>query len=124
MWRRSHPYPKPLRAICREGSFKRWVMLASVVTTAMLTSFTQRNTQNKYIKNYCFDFDFGPPWGSCSVTMTAVTGHLTSTDFASGYKNWSYPPPVTLFGAPINTFVSSVRIGDSHVFIRHVTEYL
>lgn len=99
-------------------------MLASVVTTAMLTSFTQRNTQNKYIKNYCFDFDFGPPWGNCSVTMTAVTGHLTSTDFASGYKNWSYPPPVTLFGAPINTFVSTVRIGDSYVLIRHVTEYL
>ncbi|KKY35915.1 putative dna topoisomerase [Diaporthe ampelina] len=39
--------------------------------------------------------------------MTAVTGHLTSTDFNSGYKNWSYPPPVTLFGAPITTFVSN-----------------
>ncbi|ROW17864.1 hypothetical protein VPNG_00784 [Cytospora leucostoma] len=39
--------------------------------------------------------------------MTAVTGHLTGTDFGPGYKNWSYPPPVTLFGAPITTFVSS-----------------
>lgn len=70
--------------------------------------FYQRNTRNKYIKNYCFDFDFGPPWGKCNVTMTAVTGHLTGTDFGSGYKNWSYPPPVTLFGAPITTFVSHV----------------
>lgn len=56
--------------------------------------------------------------------MTAVTGHLTSTDFTSGYKNWSYPPPVTLFGAPINTFVSSVRIYDADVLIEHVTERL
>lgn len=72
-------------------------------------SHHQRNTRNKYIKNYCFEFDFGPPWGRCDVTMTAVTGHLTGTDFGPGYKNWSYPPPVTLFGAPITTFVSSVR---------------
>lgn len=56
--------------------------------------------------------------------MTAVTGHLTSTDFASGYKNWSYPPPVTLFGAPINTFVSSVRIYDADVLTGHVIECL
>lgn len=91
---------------------------------AVLTISAQRNTPNKYIKNYCFDFDFGPPWGNCNVTMTAVTGHLTSTDFDSGYKNWSYPPPVTLFGAPINTFVSSVRIINTGLLLRHSAECL
>lgn len=96
--------------------------LASVVRTAMLTIFAQRNTRNKYIKNYCFEFDFGPPWGNCSVTMTAVTGHLTSTDFTSGYKNWSYPPPVTLFAAPINTFVSNVSTTYDGVHMERVTK--
>lgn len=97
-------------------------MPASIVGTAMLIFLAQRNTQNKYIKNYCFDFDFGPPWGNCNVTMTAVTGHLTSTDFASGYKNWSYPPPVTLFGAPINTFVSSVGITNAVMLVEPVAD--
>lgn len=40
--------------------------------------------------------------------MTAVLGHLTSADFTSEYKNWSYPPPETLFHAPIVTSVHEV----------------
>lgn len=56
--------------------------------------------------------------------MTAVTGHLTSTDFNSGYKNWSYPPPVTLFGAPITTFVSNVSITDVGLFMKHAAEFV
>lgn len=106
------------------GQLQTVCMLARLVRTAMLTFLAQRNTQNKYIKNYCFEFDFGPPWGNCSVTMTAVTGHLTSTDFNSGYKNWSYPPPVTLFGAPITTFVSTVSIIDAGVSMEPVTNCL
>lgn len=72
-----------------------------------LTLF-QHSTRNKYIKNYSFEFDFGPPWGRCEVTMTAVLGHLTSTLFGPEYKNWNHPPPLALFNAPILTSVADV----------------
>lgn len=71
----------------------------------MYTGLTQRqrkhNTRNKFIKNYSFDFDFGQQWGSSSVTMTCVSGHLTNVEFTNEYKNWSHPPPESLFTAPI-----------------------
>lgn len=41
--------------------------------------------------------------------MTAVLGHLTSTEFGHEYKNWNHPPPVSLFNAPIVTSVADVR---------------
>ncbi|KAJ2965831.1 hypothetical protein NQ176_g10431 [Zarea fungicola] len=63
--------------------------------------FQTHNTRNQYVKNYSFDFDFGPPYGPCSVTMTCVSGHLTNLDFSGEYKNWSYPPPEALFNAPV-----------------------
>ncbi|KPM37779.1 DNA topoisomerase 3 [Neonectria ditissima] len=68
-------------------------------------SHQTHNTRNQYIKNYSFDFDFGSPWGQCSVTMTCVTGHLTNAEFTPDYKNWSHPPPETLFHAPVVTNV-------------------
>lgn len=70
----------------------------------------QNNTRNQYIKNYAFDFDFAQAWGSCSVTMTCVTGHLTNLDFTPEFKNWSYPPPESLFSAPVVTNVYDVRM--------------
>ncbi|KAK1703790.1 DNA topoisomerase [Colletotrichum lupini] len=63
------------------------------------------NTRSQYIKNYGFDFDFGAPWGSCGVTMTAVLGHLTGLEFTPENKNWSHPPPESLFSAPVVTVV-------------------
>ncbi|KAK4106616.1 prokaryotic type I DNA topoisomerase [Parathielavia hyrcaniae] len=63
------------------------------------------NTRDKYIKNYSFDFDFGQPWGHCSVTMTAVKGHLTAVEFPGDYKQWEYPPPDRLFDAPVLTVI-------------------
>ncbi|KAJ4010471.1 DNA topoisomerase [Fusarium irregulare] len=74
------------------------------------------NTRNKYIKNYGFDFDFGQQLGQCSVTMTCVTGHLTSVDFTPANKNWYSPPPESLFSAPIVTNISEVKL---LVFLRH-----
>ncbi|KAL1873450.1 hypothetical protein VTK73DRAFT_948 [Phialemonium thermophilum] len=68
-------------------------------------SFQTHNTRVNYIKNFSFDFDFGPPWGHCSVTMTCVTGHLTQLEFPGEFKNWEYPPPVRLFDAPVNISV-------------------
>lgn len=67
--------------------------------------FQTHNTRNQYIKNYAFDFDFGPPYGPCSVTMTAVIGHLTNLEFTPEHKNWSFPPPESLFHAPVVTSV-------------------
>lgn len=40
--------------------------------------------------------------------MTCVTGHLTAVEFTNEYKNWSYPPPETLFNAPVVTNVYDV----------------
>ncbi|KAK6863961.1 DNA topoisomerase [Apiospora arundinis] len=66
-----------------------------------------RNTRNKYIKNYVFDYDFGgQPWGNCSVTMTSVLGHITAVEFPSEYKDWRHPPPERLFDAPVNTVIA------------------
>lgn len=40
--------------------------------------------------------------------MTAVSGHLTGLAFGPEYKNWSWPPPETLFGAPVHTMIDEV----------------
>lgn len=55
----------------------------------------------QYTKNYEFDFDFGPPWGNCRVTMTSVLGHLTDMDFGAETKDWYHPPPYSLFDANV-----------------------
>ena len=70
---------------------------------------SQQNTRNQYIKNYTFDFDFGPPWGNCNVVMTCVSGHLTSPDFDEGFRDWNYPPPDSLFEAPLRVKVDKVH---------------
>ncbi|KAH6627843.1 DNA topoisomerase [Chaetomium tenue] len=67
--------------------------------------YQTNNTRNTYIKNFTFDYDFGPPWGHCSVTMTAVKGHLTTVEFPPDYKQWEYPPPDRLFDAPVLTVI-------------------
>lgn len=79
----------------------------------------QHNTRSQYIKNYSFDFDFGSQWGNCSVTMTCVTGHLTNVEFTPEYKNWSHPPPESLFRAPVVTSVHDVSITElsQHCFM-------
>ncbi|KOS18766.1 DNA topoisomerase 3 [Escovopsis weberi] len=69
-------------------------------------SFQTHNTRNKFIKNYGFDFDFGASYGRCAVTMTCVTGHLTNVEFPPDFKNWSHPPPESLFDAPVIKNVS------------------
>lgn len=66
------------------------------------------NTRLKHIKNYQFNFDFGQPWGQCAVTMTCVVGHLTNLEFPPEFKDWKYPPPDRLFGAPVQTTIPDV----------------
>lgn len=42
--------------------------------------------------------------------MTAVLGHLTGLEFTAENKNWSHPPPESLFSAPVVTVVPQVRL--------------
>ena len=37
----------------------------------------------------------------CTHRVTAVVGHVYSTDFPPQYQNWNATDPVELFGAPI-----------------------
>ena len=73
-----------------------------------LTSSKRSITGNPYVKNYDFDFNFGPPWGHCSVTMTSVLGHLNELKFPDQYKQWHSPPPSSLFDAPVENVVDPV----------------
>lgn len=69
----------------------------------------QRNvTGNQYVKNYEFDFNFGAPWGSCSVTMTSVLGHLTALEFPTRYRKWTSCAPLQLFDTEVLTDVAQV----------------
>ncbi|KAL8656570.1 MAG: hypothetical protein Q9226_002633 [Calogaya cf. arnoldii] len=72
---------------------------------------------NQYVKNYDFDFAFGPPWGNCSVTMTSVLGHLTATDFPPEYKRWQISTCRELFDAPVITRV----VEDKEPIARNIT---
>lgn len=65
-------------------------------------------TGNPYVKNYDFDFNFGPPWGNCSVTMTSVLGHLNELKFHAQYSQWRSHPPFSLFDAPVEDVVNQV----------------
>lgn len=60
------------------------------------------------MKNYIFNFNFGGSWGSCSVTMTSVIGHLMELEFERNYKTWLACPPGSLFEAPIRESVYQV----------------
>ncbi|EYE98103.1 DNA topoisomerase 3 [Aspergillus ruber CBS 135680] len=71
-----------------------------------------------YVKNYLFDFNFGNPWGTCSVTMTSVIGHLTALDFESHFRGWTSCPPSSLFEAPVQEFVSN----DKKAVARNIEE--
>ncbi|THC91313.1 hypothetical protein EYZ11_009237 [Aspergillus tanneri] len=72
-------------------------------------------TGSQYVKNYVFEFNFGRPWGNCSVTMTSVLGHLTTLDFERQYKGWLSCPPGALFEAPVHEFVDSTVIEKGNI---------
>ncbi|KAL8895973.1 MAG: hypothetical protein Q9207_007931 [Kuettlingeria erythrocarpa] len=65
---------------------------------------------NRYVKNYNFDYAFPQPWGSCSVTMTSVLGHLTGTDFPAQYKKWQISTCQQLFDAEVITSVAEDKV--------------
>ena len=63
---------------------------------------------NQFVKNYEFDYNFGPLWGNCSVIFTSVSGHLIKEDFPKAY-GWNNCDPGALFDAPIERSVDEVR---------------
>lgn len=69
-------------------------------------NYTTRNTTNKYIKNYDFDYLHM----NAHVTMTAVSGHLMTHDFGEAHRKWQSCDPFELFDAPIVTQVSKVPL--------------
>ncbi|CAG8633938.1 1065_t:CDS:2, partial [Paraglomus occultum] len=61
---------------------------------------SNRNTKDKYIKNYdflCKDAENR----DVRVTMTSVKGHLMAIDFPEQYQVWGKCSPLCLFEAPI-----------------------
>ncbi|KAL4980363.1 DNA topoisomerase [Aspergillus desertorum] len=66
---------------------------------------TKNVTENRFVKNYVFTFDFGGQWGNSAVTMTSVLGHLTSLEFEREYSGWTSCPPAALFEAPVKIAV-------------------
>ncbi|KKA28194.1 hypothetical protein TD95_003715 [Thielaviopsis punctulata] len=60
------------------------------------------STSIQWIKNYNFNYNFGPPWNDCDVTMTCVAGHIMAHEFGPDYQKWDFPPPDALFDAPIS----------------------
>lgn len=74
------------------------------------TDARQSNTQNTYIKNYKFTYDFGGQWGNCNVVFTCVSGHLTEAQLGEGYGDWHYPEPKALFNAPVVVRVAEVGL--------------
>lgn len=75
----------------------------------------QRNTPVNFIKNMDFSYQLHAGRGYVDFTVTAVAGHLTSTDFEDQYKKWYSCDPFALFDAPIKTFTSRVGL-DSYAF--------
>lgn len=109
--RRRTPLPKPLRPISLVDRSKlyRTPGCKDIWHPRLLKRNLQGNTRNQYIKNYSFEFEFGPPWGHCNVVMTSVSGHLTEMKFDPEYEqDWNYPPPERLFEAPVRVVVDNV----------------
>ncbi|KAJ3019063.1 UNVERIFIED_CONTAM: DNA topoisomerase [Siphonaria sp. JEL0065] len=64
-----------------------------------------RQTDNKYIKNYCFSTEFQGQQNN-QVVMTSVSGHLCSLDFPPDFKRWENYDPSVCFDAPVVKSVS------------------
>ncbi|KAF9207227.1 DNA topoisomerase [Haplosporangium sp. Z 27] len=72
---------------------------------AAAIGFNKRATNDQYTRN--FEFSYKLPNGIMAhVVMTAVRGHLQSTDFPLRYRKWSSCAPVELFEAQIEKSTS------------------
>lgn len=60
-------------------------------------NYEQRNSRNKYIKNY----DFAYPQSNAFFTVTSVTGHIMDYEFEAQYSKWTSCDPFALFDAHV-----------------------
>ena len=99
------------------------VSLSFTVTETENLPYMQRHvTGSQYVKNYEFDFAFGPPWGNCSVTMTSVIGHLYGLDFPLEYRKWHSCRPAQLFDAPVTETIDEVSGPNAGVFMGSLSQ--
>lgn len=98
---RSQQLPRLSPITLGEAGSTRSVNVSNVGKHTRLTVRKRNIPGNQYVKNYEFDFAFGPPWGTCPVTMTSVIGHLTGLDFPMQYRKWHSCPPGQLFDVPV-----------------------
>ncbi|KAJ7130832.1 prokaryotic type I DNA topoisomerase [Mycena crocata] len=73
--------------------------ISQILSGGQLTS---RPSQNKYIRNYDFDY----PQTNAQFTVTSVSGHLTSHDFPETHRKWHTCDPLALFDVPVEIFIS------------------
>lgn len=78
--------------------------------TAILSGgrLTRRESRSKYNANFDFKFNF-PNYGLCDVTMTSVTGHITTMDFPPEFA-WGKVPPGRLFESPVKTAADKLKL--------------
>ncbi|KAI5814691.1 DNA topoisomerase [Pyronema omphalodes] len=67
--------------------------------------FSVRDTQNRFVKNYEFTYQFAQPWGRCHVVMSSVMGHTLEWDFEDAFRSWKSCSPSHLFDARTKQFV-------------------
>lgn len=94
-----------LHKYSREAGLQRYVYYL-VLEHVSSSTLLQRNTPNKYIKNYDFDY----PQTNSQFTVTAVIGHLLEQDFEPHY-GWYACDPFALFDAPVVTKVKKENEG-------------
>ncbi|KAK0225580.1 DNA topoisomerase [Armillaria fumosa] len=63
--------------------------------------FSTRNTTNKFVKNYDFEYHYT----NDLYTVTCVSGHLTTHDFFDTHRKWNSCDPFNLFEAPVQVIV-------------------
>lgn len=68
----------------------------------------QRNSPVGFIKNWDFSYRLPGRQGFVDFTVTAVAGHLTSSDFGPEHRKWNSCDPFALFEAPILHSISDV----------------
>lgn len=99
---------RSITQILSGGQFSTVSMSIGSSIALRITHATQRNSPNKYIKN----FDFSYPQTNSHFTVTSVTGHLLDHDFEEAYSSWQSCEPFVLFDAPI---VAKVKKGSETI---------
>ncbi|EIW82848.1 prokaryotic type I DNA topoisomerase [Coniophora puteana RWD-64-598 SS2] len=68
--------------------------------------YQTRQTGEKYIRNYIFDY----PQTNSQFTVTSVSGHIMGHDFDEVYKSWRSVDPLQLFTLPVRCNVDKEKV--------------